>query len=166
MWWSRRSAALATVAALAGCGFRPLYRGHAPAAANLAAIAVDPIPERVGQLLRNALLDRLNPRGEPRRPRYRLAVTLRRTSTALAIQPDATTTRFNLRLDVRFTLTEAATGRTVYADHSRAIASFNQVRSDFATLAAEKDSDRRAAQAVSDEIATQLGVYFARREGG
>ena len=64
MWWSR---ALLLFAVLAlgptGCGFRPMYgvpSGPASSVdANLAAIRVGPIKDRIGQQLRNALVQRL-----------------------------------------------------------------------------------------------------------
>jgi len=169
MWWSRRRA-LASLAALApllaGCGFQPMYgRGAGrKMAATMTAIEITPIPDRIGQILRNDLIDSLTPRGQPARPIYRLAITLKKSSNALAIQPDATITRFNLRLDASFTLTDVATGKIVYKDRSRAIGSYNAVKSDFATLAAERDSERRAAQSLSEEITTLLGVFLARRK--
>ncbi|MCM0018644.1 MAG: hypothetical protein NBV67_01485, partial [Tagaea sp.] len=77
---SRRalSAALAAAFVLAGCGFEPLHRTTArgSAADSLAAIRIDPIADRSGQILRNYLLDRLSPRGTPARPDYVLRVRL------------------------------------------------------------------------------------------
>ena len=51
---------LALAAALCGCGFRPMYAsagngGMGPAEAGLAQISIGPLPERSGQLLRQAL---------------------------------------------------------------------------------------------------------------
>ena len=65
----RRMLALAAAAALSGCGFQPVYMptasGNAGVAQReLAAIQVALIPDRPGQLLRQALQDRLET-GEP-----------------------------------------------------------------------------------------------------
>ncbi len=170
MSWSRRGVvrwALApALVALAGCGFAPMYgrRGGSAVAARLAALEVGPIADRLGQILRNDLIDRLTPRGEPRRPQYRLRVEIAGTTTQpLAIQSDATITRYNLLLDVNFALIEARTGRELYRDRTRTIGSYNTVRSDFATLVAEQDTARRVAREASDEIHTLLGVFFARQ---
>ena len=77
---------------------------------DLAAIRIDPVADRIGQTLRNDLIERLTPFGEPRYPRYRLSVQVQRSSQALAIQADTTITRYNLRIDVSFTLTDVETG--------------------------------------------------------
>ena len=101
--------------------------------------------------------------GEPRRPLYRLRVELARSKAPLAIQLDSTVTRFNLRLDATFTLIDAPTGQALYRDRARAIGSYNAVRSDFATLTAEQDTERRGARELSEEIRTLLSVYLSRR---
>jgi hypothetical protein len=37
------------------------------------------------------------------------------------------------------------------------------VSSEFATLSAERDAERRAAREVSDALTTQVAVFFSRR---
>ncbi len=170
MWWSRRAvlghALPAAAALLAGCGFEPMYGGRygRVTAAELAAISIDPIPETIGHFLRNDLIDRLSPTGEPERPLYRLLVQIAQSKESLAIQSDATITRFNLRLDVRFTLFDSDTGALLYQGRTRSVGSYNAVRSDFATLVAEQDTARRAAREASEEVRTLLAVYFTRRQ--
>ncbi|MFQ5783639.1 MAG: LPS assembly lipoprotein LptE [Alphaproteobacteria bacterium] len=167
MWWSRRQALASILAAcgLSACGFEPMYGGRRGrvTSAELAAIKVEPIPDRVGQVLRNGLLDRLTPTGEPARPRYKLRVKVVQTTTALAIQPNASVTRFNLSLDVSFTLFDLADGKPLYRDHTRVVGSYNAVRSDFATVVTQQDTAQRAAREASQEVSTLLGVFFARR---
>lgn len=172
MWWSRRrllGVAVASVApvalALGGCGFRPLYgnRGSAPGAVELAAVAVDPIGDRLGQILRNDLVERLSPLGEPVYPRYRLRARLRQSRSSLAIQSDSSITRFNLRISVNFLLIDIASGETVFQSEARAIGSFDAVQSDFATLTAEQDAARRTVREAAEDVRAQLAAFFARR---
>jgi len=165
--WTRRGAlgAVLGMAALglAGCGFEPLYgRRNRPAIARLAAVKIDRIPDRIGQVLRNELLSRMSPAGEAARPLYRLQITVSQSSAALAIQPDDSITRFNLRLTARFRLYEIASGRLLYKDATTAVGSYNAVQSDFANLSAERDTATRAAEAASQEITTLLALYFSR----
>jgi LPS-assembly lipoprotein len=127
----------------------------------LAAITVEPIEDRIGQILRNELIDRLTPQGEPQNPRYRLHVTISESRAALAIQPDTSITRYNLKLYVEFSLLDAETGNELYRGTTVAIGSYNAVQSDFATLVAEQDSTRRAARKAGEDIHTLLSVYFS-----
>ncbi len=142
-----------------------MYGGRAgrATAAELAKIKVAPLRDRVGQRFRNNLIERLSPRGEPREPRYRLRVEITQQTVALAIQLDTTITRYNLRLNVNFALIDAATERVLYRDRTRAVGSYNAVRSDFATLSAELDTARRAAREASEQVRTLLSVFFARQ---
>ena len=117
-----------------------------------------PIEDRLGQQVRNRLLDLLTPKGTPDLPAYRLVVDLERGTTPLLIQLDNTATRFNLRLDAAFSLIDVSTGETVFGDHARSIASFNLTESEF-----ERNAEDRAAREVSDHIALLLAVYFDRR---
>lgn len=150
--------------AVAACGFEPMYapRGETNPLDELAAIRIEPARNRIEQLLRNDLLERLTPFGEPANPRYRLAFDVRQSSDALAIQPDTTITRFNLRIDVAFTLIDAETGAALYRGRTRAVGSYNAVRSDFATLAAEQDTARRTVREASEEVRTLLAVFFTQ----
>ncbi len=170
MLWSRRAllarALPAAAAVLTGCGFEPMYaaRHGRSTAAELAAINIEPIPDLIGQILRNDLIEQLSPAGEPERPLYRLRVVVRQSTQALAIQSDATITRYNLYLVVRFTLFDIASGAALYRGRSRSVSSYNAVRSDFATLSAEHDTARRAAREASVELRTLLAVFFLRRQ--
>ncbi len=167
MSWSRRRAlglALLPAAALAGCGFRPMYgrRGRATLA-EMGTIRIDPARDRVGHVVRNEIIERMTPRGEPRVARYTLSYTTRLTEAQLAIQDDDSITRFRLRLTVNFSLLEIASGAVIYRDRTRAVGSYNAVSSDFATLASRNDTTDRVARAAGEEIVTLLGVFFTRR---
>jgi LPS-assembly lipoprotein len=150
---------------LAGCGFEPLYgsRGQGSRVDSaLSEIRIAPIKDRAGQQLYNYLLDRLNPRGAPDRPRFILTTTLAISKVELGIERDETATRAKLSLSANFSLRNAADNAVVYAGSSQSTNSFNIVESDFATLSAEKDAIDRAARVVSEEIKTRLGLYLNR----
>jgi LPS-assembly lipoprotein len=153
---------------LAACGFRPLYGGRAggTAATDLASVQISANNDRLGQILRNDLIERLSPLGEPRSPRYSLRATLSESSAALAIQQDTTITRYDQRIDVSFVLVDLATGQIVFQGGSRAIGGYDAVRSDFATLTAEQDAARRTVREVAEDIRAQLAAFFAGRQGG
>jgi len=162
---ARRTALVALLLApLGACTVRPLLRQTQDAGVRerLAAVEITGLDGRLGQLVRNALLDELNPGSDSAPPRYRLAVRLRRATSALAIQLDNTITRYNLTLTARYRLLDADTNRVLFRSAVRRIASYNVRRAPYATLAAELDAERRAARELGNEIRTQLAVQFAR----
>jgi LPS-assembly lipoprotein len=164
MWWSSGTAA-ALGLVLVACGFQPLYgeREHGgDTQAALADVRVAPIPDRLGQVIRNHLLDILTPRGTPTEARYRLTVRLRKAKEGLAFEQDESVTRFDVTIAADYELAEIASGETVAKGTARSIASYNVVRSDFANTAAERDAELRLARELSDEIALRLAVALGR----
>ncbi len=161
-----RAALIATLVALAACGFQPLYgKGPQQAAPDqLGNIVVAPIADRLGQITHNYLLDRLNPRGQPADPAYRLEVELYESTQNLAIKKDASATRALLNMSANFVLIDIATRYPVYDGRSRATASYNIVESQYATIAAEKNARRRASRIVAEDIAVRVSVCLSRKE--
>ena len=150
------------------CGFQPLYgerTGGVPVRQAFNAISVDPIADRVGQLVRNQLIDALTPLGQPQDPVYILAVTLVQTKEGVAFRSDEQATRFNMTLEARFALRKFGGGTIVTQGNTRSVAAFNIVRSEFANITAEADAQRRAARQIADSIALRLGVHFAGTPG-
>jgi len=162
---NRRGVLLALGALLGGCGFRPMLKpvDDANVQAELAAIEVRTSTDRLGYLVRDNLLDELNPRGVEVPSRYLLQIDLRRRSSALGIRLDNTATRFNLALTARFRLVDAASHRELYSSTVRRIASYNAIQDPYAELAAELDAEERAARDVGTDIRTQLAIHFVRQ---
>ena len=164
----RTFAPLFVVLLLGACGFRSLYgtdaTGDAPG--ELATIKVSPIADRLGQQLRNNLLDLLNPRGRPANPRYLLTVGLDQSTQRLAIEKDAFATRANLRLLANFSLQDPDSREIVLSGKSLVVSSYNILDSEFATLMAEKDAKTRAAREIAHDIRTRLAAFFVRQGGG
>jgi LPS-assembly lipoprotein len=164
---SRRLVLLGLGATLGGCGFRPLLKAGKEGSEvqrELAAVEVSMLGGRLGYLVRDSLLDQLNPTGTEAPSRYLLTISLGRRSSALGIQLDNTITRYNLTLTARFRLLDSADRRVLYESVVRRVASYNASRAPYAELAAELDAERRAAREVGTDIRSQLAVYFARQE--
>jgi LPS-assembly lipoprotein len=162
---SRRAVLLCACAMLGACTFRPLLhaRDDESVRGELEAISITGLDGRLGQLVRNALLDDLNPTSVEVPSRYILDVDLQRSAQALGIQLDNVITRFNLELTARFQLLDSSSGEVLYQSHVQRIASYNVSSAPYATLAAEVDAERRIAREVGDNIGTQLAVHFARQ---
>lgn len=162
---SSRGIILAALLVLAGCGFQPLHGKRArpgSTASDLAYVSVAAIPERRGQLLRNSLIELLNGARLRVRPVYRLDVDLKEKREGLAVDRDDSITRFNLAMTAKFRLTDTRTGALVLKGHSRTIAAYNAVKSDFANLMAERNARKRGAEFLAQDIKTRLAIYFSR----
>lgn len=152
----------AAIAALPGCGFRPLYGGGraGETAVDLSDVAIATIPERAGQMLRNELLDRMAPYGEASDPHWLLQVSIVEQRLNYGIQKDATSSRASLRADASFTLVERGSGTTALSGSSLSINSFNVLRETYATAAAEADARQRAVRDLAEDITTRVAIFI------
>ena len=155
---------------VAGCGLRPLYAPTAsgapgPAASELAAIYVPVLPERQGQLLRQALQQRFEGTGTVIAKKYELSAALSVNVEALAIRPDSSSSRVRLIGSAPWALRELSLERAVLTQgNSRVLDGYNIINQQF--FAAELDNEtatRRIASSLADQITLQLGSYFLRR---
>jgi LPS-assembly lipoprotein len=154
----RKLAVIAACLLTAGCGFRPLY-GHSNLAPEMASIFVEPIADRDGYEMRNTLIDLLHSDGETAGKAYRLKIVLNENSQGIALQNDATITRYNTTLDARYTLSDAR-GNELTTGTQTELSAYNVVNSPYASLVAQQDSTKRAAQDIAQRIQLDLGVWF------
>ena len=168
MLWHRVISAALLVMIVGGCGFRPLYGrdGGQSVAGELSLIQIAPINDRLGQQLRNNLLDALAPRGPgPGGSRYLLQVTLTEGISSLAVKKSAFATRANLQLSAQYSL-QGIDGKTnLFSSTSRSVSSFNILGSEFATVMAERSARARALKGLGEEIRTQLAVFLRTETG-
>lgn len=159
-------AAAAALAAVAACGYRPLYaeRPAGEVTAETSQVKINLIENRSGQVLHNLLRDRLNPSGQPAAPEYELSVRLREELQELGIRKDETATRVNFRANATFQLYRLGDLKEVaHVGDAAAVTSYNIVESDYATLSARDDARDRALALIADRIALEVGVYFNRQ---
>jgi LPS-assembly lipoprotein len=168
----KRRAVLAMLAALtlAGCGFRPLYgTSSIPEGAEsaFASIRVEPIAgtndsDRIGYLVSDALDRTLHTPGHHEPTVYALGVTLTDERRGLAVQDDASITRYNYRLTAEWSLTAIGAAAPAATGRAEATASYNVVDSQYATLVARKDAEDRAAREIAEQIKLRLAVSLMK----
>lgn len=151
---------------LGACGYKPLYGqntgapGTPSAQRHLESISVKPIPDRVGQMMRTALMRGLNPRTKRSVHAYDISITLDETLATLAVEQSAFATRANLTLTANYVLTRRADRLNLTSGSVKSVSSYNILASEFATKAAKDDSRSRAIQDVSETLRTRLAIYF------
>jgi LPS-assembly lipoprotein len=161
----RRAALLLGVGgALAGCGFQPVYMptGNSPgAAAGLAEIEVKPIYERPGQILREALLERLGI--EPGAPRkFDLDVKFWISGEAQGILNFTQATRIRLVANATWTLQTRDPTPIKLADGADSLVDgFDLFDSQYFAQDLNNEAvDRRLAVAMADRITLRLAMWF------
>jgi LPS-assembly lipoprotein len=154
------SAALPAV--LAGCGWEPLYanRQTPAASADLRAIRVLPIPERVGQRLESGLRRSFNPSAEPTKQRYELKVTAATSVADLGVQSQGLGTRGEVNLSASYTLTEIGTNKVLQTGSIHASDSFDIQANGYSTVVAQDDAYTRTVEEVRREIVARLTLFL------
>ena len=137
--------------------------GDARLSPQLSSIYVEPIADRDGYELRNTLIDALQSDGDKAGKLYDLKIVLNESSQGIALQNDATITRYNTNLEVRYTLSDAR-GNMLTTGTQTELSAYNVVQSPYATLVARQDAGKRAAQDVAERIHLELGVWFRQHK--
>lgn len=154
---------------LAGCGFQPVYMPTASGKAGvaqreLAAVDVPIIPDRPGQLMRQALQDRLaNDGGTPHR--YDLKVVYWISGEGVGILTDTTATRIRFIGNATWELiSRGAPPRSLTRGSARSLDALNVLDSQYFAADIENETiQRRIAYAVADQVVLQLAAYFRRQ---
>lgn len=162
--------ALLTVALLASCGFEPMYgtafqsgSEKADIQAELSQVAISNIPDRSGQYLRNALIDKFYQNSRPASPKYTLVVgAIQESIIDLDITKNSNATRGQMRLSTTLTLTDNVTGESVLQRPITSVASYNILTSEFATRVSENNTRKNALDDLAGQIELQIGLYLKR----
>ena len=165
MWWSR---ALLLFAVLTlgpvGCGFRPMYGTPSGAAsgvdADLATVRIEPIKDRIGQQLRNALLQRISPRGEAADYGYSLQVRLTESVSNLGFRKDTYATVANLGMTAQIFLIRD--GAMILGETVSTTVYFDHLGPRYASVATERDAEERALTQLADNIRNRIAVAIQR----
>jgi len=158
-----RTLLLSTFLFLAACGFKPLYSSQTTAKQSFNAVFIDNIPDREGQYLRNALMDRLYNQGRPGTPQYNLNVSaIHQQRRDLDITKSSSATRAQLQVNTTITLSDSKTGSILLKRDLRALTSYNILQSQFTTRVSEDDAQRSALDDLARQIEQQLALHFNR----
>lgn len=165
MWWSR--ALLLTVLAVlgpVGCGFRPMYAPPSGEAAgvdaDLAQIRIGAIKDRKGQVLRNALLQRISPRGEAADYKYMLDIILTENVGSLGYRKDTLATVANMTISAQVRL--SGEKASLLGDTVTTTVYFDYLGPRYASLSMERDAEDRALSQLADDIRNRVAVAIQR----
>lgn len=162
---ARSAICAAALALLAACGFTPMYgtrsAGNAPTVKqDFASIEIQPLSDRIGLAFRNQLIDQLHPNGADANYRYKLVASVKEAVVGLGLQENATTTRGEVRITVRYFLTDTQTNKTLLNETLRTSAGYNVLINQFSSLLSQNDAETQALQQISSDLTQHLALYF------
>jgi LPS-assembly lipoprotein len=150
--------------ALAGC-IQPLYGPSfdgGNVVAEMQAVSIEPIPDRLGHYLENELIFAFNGTGSRVPPRYRLFVTVAEsTQTPLIDTVTGQASAATVLVNATFRLERATGGPPIYSDKATVIAGYDRTTARFASVRAARDAEIRDAERLADQIRTRIAAVFA-----
>ena len=145
--------------ALSGCGFTPLY-GPQTVSKGLSAIEVVAPPGRAGYLVREKLDDAFA-RDVNVLPSHRLIYTIEERRYARGVRVDNVANRYELSLTANWRLMDSKTGQAVRAGTTSAAVTYDSADQPYASIAAQEDSQERAATELARRIQMELATWLA-----
>ena len=145
------------------CGYEPIYSKNINTNKELLSISIKNIKNRPGQILRNTLLNQLNPERERVIIKYRLIIKISESRTDLGYRRDMSATRADLEVIAKYFLKNAKNDEIILKEDVKSISSFDVVESVYATLVAEKDAREKSLKIISDNIYTNLVIFFKKK---
>jgi len=152
---------------LAACGFEPLMGRTGVSTGvveTLAAIRIDPIADRSGQVLRNELLDQLTPQGAVVAARYVLVVRLQEPRQTLLLRRDDIISRSSYSAQASYILRDMQ-GNPVFTGSSSFTTDYEITSSEYATRVSLESARDRVMVLVANDIRSQLAQSFKQRDG-
>lgn len=154
--------------ALSGC-IQPLYGpgvgGGDLVAAEMQAIKIEPIPDRLGHYVENELIFALNGTGSSPAPKYRLIVTLRERLTTPVINTvtgQAEAGDVSVDADYRL-LPIAGGGQPIAAGNVTQFVAYDRNSQRLSSVRAARDAEIRNAKTLADQIRTRIAAVLATR---
>ncbi len=168
MSWSSvmRLAPLGAALMLGGC-LQPMYGQFAEGGPGLQhelqAIAIEPIPDRIGHYLGDDLIFDLNGTGSDVVPKYRLFVTLNESvQTPLIDTVSGRASSGTLVINANYRLTDASTGLPITKGTAYVFKSYDRTSERFANIRAARDAEIHDAKQLSDQLRIRLAAVLSQ----
>jgi LPS-assembly lipoprotein len=151
---------------LSGC-IQPLYgplSAGGDVARELQAIAVEPIPNRLGHYLGDDLIFGFNGTGSQVPPKYRLFVTVtENVQTPLLDTVSGYPSAANVVVNADYRLMPVGGTEPVTKGQAIVVASYDRTSQRFSNLRAARDAEIRDAKTLADQIRTRVAAAIAAR---
>ena len=159
---------------ITACGFEPLYvektsnnggwyynnEFDTDIVYEMSQIKVEGAADRIGQMVKNELIDDLTPRGVPQHAKYFLKLEpINSKRTELALRDDITATREKVKYTVKYSLWSKEKGELV-SGKSWIFLSYDLLDNPYSTTMDKKKVEKDGAKILANDISLRIGAYF------
>lgn len=159
-----KSFALVGLLALSACGYQPLYATRddgSSVSQQLAEVSVVPQSTRVGQLVRNEIVQSTRPAGTQAQDRFYLKFQAKGDAQTLIDTADTVHRRLAYNLTTKFQLVDAATNSVIFSGRAFSRVPYDRLDASFANVQARVNAEEQAAKQVGQEMRTRLAAFLA-----
>ncbi len=161
----RLAGCAAVLVGLGGC-IQPLYAplDGVDVAAELQAVDIDPIPERLGHYLHNELILAFDGTGGGAPKKYHLVVSAKeRILTPLVDTFSGRADSASIAVDADYKLVETQSNTTIASGIALSNANYDRSAQRFANIRAARDSEIRLAKTLADQIRTRIAAALVAK---
>ena len=159
---------------LSGCGFEPLYvektsdnglwyynnKFDTDIVHEMSQVKVEGATDRIGQLVRNELIDNLTPHGAPSKAKYFLKLQpINEKRTEQALRDDITATREKVKYTLKYSLWSRDDGELIEGK-SWIFLSYDLLDNPYSTTMDKKKVEKDGAKILANDISLRIGAYF------
>lgn len=124
-------------------------------------VFINEIPEHVGQLLRETLMNRLSPHGNTTSAKYRLAVVLGVPAiSSQGVRKDNFATRYQMLYKADYVLTAYPSGEQLTKGSVSERASYDVMVSPYSSDSAEETIKARLMRIIGENISLRIAAYL------
>ena len=164
----------ALILLISACGFEPLYvektggddlwyynnEYDTDIVQEMAQIRISGVTDRIGQLIRNELIDTFNPHGPVKNAKYFLKIEpVDKETTEQALRDDITATREKVKYTVKYELWSEKKGHLV-SGKSWVYLSYDLLENPYSTTMDKKKIEKDGAKIIANDISLRVASYF------
>lgn len=127
---------------------------------EMAQIRVESVSDRIGQLVKNELMDIFNPMGTPKCAKYFLKIAPVGSHTVQqALRDDITATREKVEYRLSYSLWSKESGQLVSGESSIFL-SYDLLDNPYSTTMDKKKIEKDGAKILANDVSLRIGAYF------
>ncbi len=159
---------------ISSCGFEPLYVERTSDGGTwfydneydndivkeMAQIKIEAVSDRIGQMIKNELIDSFSPYGESKQAKYFLKIQpVSKHIVQQALRDDITATREKVKYSVNYSLWSNDKGQLV-SGNTWIYLSYDLLDNPYSTTMDKKKVEKDGAKIIANDIALRIGAYF------
>lgn len=148
---------------LCSCGFKPIYSSSKGSAVlsqiKISIVNEEPLPTKLGVILKDNLKNRFNPTGIVIDPKYELILKLSTVLTSYETKQNTVTTRRSIKLIADYRLINILTKKEVLKDIVTSVDSFQIADSPYSAIIVEEGTSFNMTREMANEISNRISAF-------